>query len=147
MANQAVQLVPQMSGRGPFTVEATGQPKKEGETVPRRHPAAREKLVTAPSDDVRTIYDILQHSADKFGNAKALGSRRLLKTHHDRKMVKKNVDGQVKEVEKTWSYAELSEYHYISFVEYQRLVLQLASGLRKIGMQKDDRLELFAGTR
>ena len=147
MANQKVTLYPQMSGKGPFTVEASGYQQVEGETVPRRHPIAKDKLVTTPADDVRTIFDILQRSADKFGNAKALGSRRLVKTHHETKKVKKMVDGQQQEVNKQWSYFELSEYHYMSFIEYQRLVLQLGSGLRKVGMQKGDRLELFASTR
>ena len=146
MANKDVHLIPQMMGRGPFTVEATDVSKVEGETIPRRHPAAKENLITTPSDDVRTIYDILQRSADKFGNAKALGSRRIIKTHHEKKMIKKLVDGQAKEVEKNWTYLELGEYHYMSFVEYRRLALQLGSGLRKIGMQKGDRLELFAST-
>ena len=147
MAHKDVHLIPQMLGKGPFTIEASGYTKVEGETIPRRHPAAKEKLVTTPADDVRTIYDILQRSADKFGNAKAVGSRKLLNTHQETKMVKKTVDGQVKEVEKQWSYMELSEYHYMSFIEYQRLALQLGAGMRKIGMQKGDRIELFAATR
>ena len=147
MAHQKVHLYPQMSGKGPFTVEASGYQKVEGESIPRRHPISKDKLVTTPNEDVRTIYDILSWSADKFGNAKALGSRRLVKTHNETKMVKKMVDGQSKEVEKQWSYAELGPYEYMSFIEYRRLVLQLGSGLRKIGMQKGDRVELFAATR
>ena len=146
MANQNVTLYPQMSGKGPFTVEASGYTKVEGESIPRRHPISKEKLVTTPADDVRTIYDILQRSADKFGNAKALGSRKHVKTHVEKKKIKKNVDGQMQEVEKEWTYQELGPYDYLSFVEYRRFVLQLGSGLRKIGMQKGDRVELFAAT-
>lgn len=136
-----------MSKKGPFTVEVSGYAKVDGETIPRRHPAAKDGLITSPSDDVKTIFDILKRSADKFGNAKALGSRKIVKVHHEKKMVKKIVDGEMQEVEKQWSYFELSGYSYLSFVEYEKLALDLGCGLRKIGMEKGDRLHLFAATR
>ena len=138
---------PRMMATGPFTVEASGYKAVKGETIPRRHPVAKDKLITTPSDDVRTIFDILKHSADKFGNAKALGTRKLLKMHHETKKVKKMVDGKQQEVDKKWSYYEMSGYSYISFSEYEKLVLQVGCGLRKIGLSKGDRLHLFAATR
>lgn len=131
----------------PFSVEVPGYEQIQGETIPRRHPAAKDKLTDTPSDDVRTIFDILKRSADKFGNAKALGSRRLIKTHHETKKVKKTVDGVIKEVDKSWTYFELSEYNYISFVEYEKMALEVGAGLRKLGLVKGDRVHLFAGTR
>jgi long-chain acyl-CoA synthetase len=140
-------LYPQMTGRGPFTVEAAGAEKVEGETIPRRHPVAHEKLISRPSEDVKTIFDIIRRSADKFGNAKALGHRKVIKTHQETKMIKKTIDGKTQEVEKKWTYFELSGYNYMSFTEYERLVLQLGSGLRKIGMNKNEILHLFASTR
>lgn len=138
---------PRMSRSGPFTVEASGYEPVKGETIPRRHPIAKDKLTTTPSDDVRTIFDILKRSADKFGNAKALGTRNLVKTHNETKKVKKTVDGKTEEVDKKWSYFELSGYNYISFVEYEKLALQIGCGLRKLGLVKGNRLHLFAGTR
>lgn len=131
----------------PFTVEASGYEPVKGETIPRRHPISKDKLTTTPSDDVGTIFDILKRSADKFGNAKALGTRRLLKTHYENKKVKKTVDGVTKEIDKTWTYYELSAYEYMSFVEYERIALDVGAGLRKLGLVQGDRLHLFAGTR
>ena len=136
-----------MSQSGPFTVEASGYEAVKGETIPRRHPASKDKLIATPSEDVKTIFDIVKRSADKFGNAKALGSRKLVKIHHETKKVKKTVDGKTEEVNKDWSFFELSDYSYISFSEYERLVLQVGAGLRELGMLKGDRLQLFAGTR
>ena len=136
-----------MAQNGPFTVEASGYEPVEGETIPRRHPGSKDKLVTTPSEDVTTIFDILKRSADKFGNAKALGTRKLIKTHRETKKVKKIVDGKTEEVNKDWSFFELSGYSYISFSEYERLALQMGAGLRKLGMIKGDRLQLFASTR
>ena len=136
-----------MAATGPFTVEASGYEPVEGETIPRRHPLAKDKLITTPSDNVKTIFDILKHSADKFGNAKALGTRKLLQMHYETKKVKKVVDGKEQEVDKKWSYYEMSSYTHISFIEYERLALQVGCGLRKIGLSKADRVHLFAATR
>ena len=138
---------PYMSKRGPFTVEASGYERVKGETIPRRHPASKDKLAVSPAEDIKTVFDIIKRSSDKYGNAKALGSRRLIKTHQETKKVKKTIDGQTKEVDKKWTYYELSEYTYISFAEYEKLILQVGAGLRKIGMVKGDRLHIFATTR
>lgn len=147
MSKKTQTLYPRISQSGPFTVEASGYEPVEGETIPRRHPNSKDKLTTTPSDDVTTIFDILKRSADKFGNAKAVGTRRLIKTHYENKKVKKTVDGVATEVDKKWTYYELSGYSYLSFVEYQKIVLDIGAGLRKLGLAKGDRLHLFAGTR
>ena len=136
-----------MQGRGPFSVEASGYSAVEGETIPRRHPVAKDKLISTPSEDVKTIFDIIKRSADKFGNAKALGSRKFIKEHYETKKVKKTIEGKTQEIDKKWTYYELSGYSYMSFVEYQQLVMKVGSGLRKIGMKKSDRVHLFASTR
>ena len=140
-------MYPKMSQRGPFSVEASGYEPVKGETIPRRHPKSKDKLIDSPADDVKTIYDILKRSANNFGNAKALGTRKLIKMHTETKKVKKTVDGETKEVDKKWSYYELSEYTYMSFIEYEQICLQLGAGFRKLGMGKGDRLQLFAATR
>lgn len=136
-----------MTKKPPFTVERPGYTPVKGETIPRCHPSAKDGLVTRPSEDVGTIWDNVRRAADKFGNAKALGSRKLIKTHTENKKVKKVVDGQEKEVDKAWTYFELSGYHYMSYVEYEKQVRQCGSGLRHLGMEKDDKLHLFGGTR
>lgn len=147
MSKKGQTLQPRVYNSPPFTVEASGYGPAEGETIPRRHPASRYELTTTPSDDVSTIFDILKRSADKFGNAKSLGTRRLIKTHHENKKVNKTVDGVTREVDKMWTYFELSEYNYISFVEYEKIALEIGAGLRKLGLLKGDRLHLFAATR
>ncbi|TKA75887.1 hypothetical protein B0A49_03235 [Cryomyces minteri] len=130
----------------PFTVEAPGYKKVEGETIPRRNTRTKDQLKLRPSEDITTIYDVLRHSAKKFGNAKALGSRKVVKTHHETKKVRKMVDGKEQEVDKNWTFFELSEYHYMSFIEYEKLALQVGMGFRKLGMNKGDRVHIFAAT-
>jgi long-chain acyl-CoA synthetase len=104
------------------------------------------QLAKTPSPELSTIFDIIKTSSAKYGNAKALGTRKLVRTHQETKMVKKIVDGQAQEVEKKWTYFELSGYNYLSFAEYEKLILQLGCGLRKLGMVKNDRLHIFAAT-
>ena len=130
----------------PYTVEASGYKKVEGETIPRRHPSAKDGLISTPSKEINTIYDILRTSSKKFGNAKALGYRKLVQTHDEVKQIKKVVDGKETTQDKKWTYFELSPYNYISFVEYEQLCLKIASGYRALGMNKGDRVHIFAAT-
>jgi long-chain acyl-CoA synthetase len=142
--NMTVQ--PKIYKKPPFTLDAPGYERKEGETIPRRNPNVVNKLVARPYPDVSTTFDIIKRSAVKFGNAKALGTRKLIKLHKEAKKIKKIVDGEEVEVEKIWTYFELTEYSYLSFVEYEKLVLQVGAGLRKLGLAKDDRVHIFAAT-
>jgi len=137
---------PKTYKKGPFTVEAAGCRKVDGETIPRRNPAAKDKLHTSPSEDVRTVYDILKRSSGKYGNAKALGYRTLVKTHDEVKQIKKVVDGKETTQDKKWTYFELSGYNYISFVEYEKLVHNVGAGFRALGMKSQDRVHIFAAT-
>ncbi|EAQ88270.1 hypothetical protein CHGG_04889 [Chaetomium globosum CBS 148.51] len=85
-------------------------------------------------------------SVAKFGNAKCMGSRKLVRTHQDKKMIKKLVNGQECEVEKSWTFFEMSPYEYISYTDYERLTHQLGAGLRKLGLVKNDRVHVYAAT-
>lgn len=139
-------LQPKISHKPPFSLEVPGCPKIDGETIPRRNPHAINKLIDRPTDDIATVLDIVLTSAKKFGNAKALGSRKLLKTHQETKKVKKIIDGKEEEVDKQWTYFELGPYEYMSFNDYLKLVSQIGAGLRKLGLVKEDRVHIFAAT-
>ncbi|KAG9249287.1 long-chain-fatty-acid-CoA ligase-like protein [Calycina marina] len=132
--------------RPPFTVEVKGLTPVQGETIPRRSSRSPEKLLTTPVEGIATVFDIVKYSAKKYGDAQALGSRRLLKMHNEVKKVKKVVDGVAQEVDKNWSYFELSGYSYISFKEHETIVLEIGSGLRKLGLKTQDRVHMFAST-
>ncbi|KAJ5327894.1 hypothetical protein N7541_009001 [Penicillium brevicompactum] len=146
MSKRELHMQPRMVKKGPFSVEAPGYEPVEGETIPRRHPAAKDGLILRPSEDVTTTYENFRRSARVFGNSKAVGSRRLIKTHVENKKVKKIVDGVEKEVDKQWTYFEMSGYTYKSFLEYEKLCLELGCGLRKLGLEKDSRIHLYGAT-
>jgi long-chain acyl-CoA synthetase len=131
----------------PYTVEAPGYAPVPGETIPRRHPKAKNGLVTRPAPEVATNFDLLTRSAKTYPDEPAVGSRKLLKTHTELKKVPKVVDGQVQQVEKEWTFSELSDYTYLTYREYETLVLQVGAGLRKLGLSPHEKVHLFATTR
>ncbi|KAI9151277.1 Long-chain acyl-CoA synthetases & Acyl-protein synthetase [Paramyrothecium foliicola] len=130
----------------PFTVEAPGYGHIPGETIPRRHPAAKDALVTRPSDDVRTVFDIVRRAARLQPTRNAVGWRKRVKLHKEFKKVKKTVGGEVKEVDKEWQYFELSNFHFLTYKEYETQAFHIGSGLRKLGLTKDSKLHLFGAT-
>ncbi|KFL61100.1 uncharacterized protein TERG_11955 [Trichophyton rubrum CBS 118892] len=137
---------PRVLKKGPFTVEAAGYEPVEGETIPRRHPSAKDELLKTPNPEIATTYDNLRWSAKTYGNSKAVGSRRVVKTHVENKKVKRLIEGVEQEVDKEWTYFELSGYSYLTFTEYEQQALQLGAGLRKLGHQTGSRLHLFSST-
>ncbi|KAK4554520.1 long-chain fatty acid-CoA ligase [Recurvomyces mirabilis] len=141
-------MVPQPKAyrRPPYTVESPDAKKVDGETIPRRNIRAKDGLRVTPDPETTTIFDILKRSSTKYGNAKAVGKRKLIKMHEETKKIKKMVDGKEVEQDKKWQYFELSGYEYLSFTEYEQLVLKAGSGLRKLGLQATDRVHLFAAT-
>ncbi|KAF4552959.1 AMP-binding enzyme-like protein 26 [Elsinoe fawcettii] len=141
-------LVPQPRPykKPPYSVEASGYSKVEGETIPRRHPTAKDKLVSVPEEGVNTIFDLVKRSSQKFGNAKAIGSRKIIKIHRETKKIKKKVDGKDVEVDKEWQYYELGPYEFMSFTEYEKLTLKVGAGFRSLGMNKGDKVQIFAAT-
>lgn len=128
----------------PFSIEVPGSPQIEGETIPRRHPLSINALVSQPSENIKTVFDIFLDSSKKYGNLRAVGTRDLVKTHRERKTTT-NEEG--KEIIKEWTFYELSQYKYLTFREHETLALQLGAGLRKLGLNKHDKFHIFAATR
>jgi len=147
MSSRAVTIEPRMVKKPPFTVEVAGSPQIDGETKPRRNIQSADKLLSSPEDGIFTIYDLVTHSASKFGDGNAVGSRKLIKKHVETKKMKKMVNGELQHVDKSWTYFELSGYKYLSFNAYETLVSQIGAGFRKLGLQTQDRVHLFASTR
>ncbi|KAF2662685.1 acetyl-CoA synthetase-like protein [Lophiostoma macrostomum CBS 122681] len=131
---------------GPVTADVPGVEKPDGETIPRRNVKAKDGLLLKPDEELNTLHDILRYSSAKYGNAKAMGSRKILDIHEETKKIKKVVDGKQQEVDKKWQYFELSSFKYTSFVEFEKLVLTVGAGLKHLGLVPEDRVHLFAAT-
>lgn len=144
-------LVPQPKVYGryrspPFTAEVPGVEKVDGETVPRRNIRTLKELWKTPHADVTTVFEALKWSSEKFGNAKALGKRKLIQMHEETKKITKTIDGKEQQVDKKWQYYELSPYHYMSFIEFKTMALDIGAGFRALGLNSPDRVHLFAAT-
>lgn len=131
----------------PFTIESPGYEKQPGETLPRRHPRAKDGLINRPAEDVGTVFDLIRRSARVYPNHHAVGSRKLIKLHKEMKKIPKNIDGEIREVEKEWQFFELSKFEYLTYKQYEERVLQVGSGLRKLGITSENKVHLFATTR
>ncbi|KAI0199861.1 acetyl-CoA synthetase-like protein [Astrocystis sublimbata] len=130
----------------PFSVPDPSAPQIEGETKPYRHVKAKNGFITRPSPEIATIYDLFTSSAKKYPSKPAIGTRTLVKTHVEAKKVPKIVDGVKTEVEKKWTYFELSPYKFLTFKEYETRALNVGAGLRKLGLGSGDRIHIFAST-
>ncbi|KAI0968265.1 acetyl-CoA synthetase-like protein [Xylaria arbuscula] len=135
-----------MVQKPPFMVQDTSAPEVEGESQPYRHIKAKDGFITRPSPEIATIYDLFTTTAKKYGDKAAIGSRSLVKTHTETKKVPKVVDGVKTEVEKQWSYFELSPYKFLTYKEYETRALNVGAGLRKLGLEPGDRIHIFAST-
>ena len=131
----------------PFSVEAPGFEKVPNETIPRRHPAYKDELRNIPAEGCHTVFDMISRSARVYPNHNAVGYRKLVKLHKETKKVQKNIDGEVREVDKEWQFFELTPFNFLTYKQYLERVLQLGSGLRKLGFTPEQKLHLFGTTR
>lgn len=138
---------PKMTDKPPFSLEVPGVEKVEGETIPRRLASHVHELQSEPEPGIATVWDVIARGASVFGDGDAVGSRTLLHTHEEMKKVKKMVDGQETEVDKKWTYYEMSPYKWKSFKSWKRQAEAIGSGYRKLGLGKEDRVYIFAATR
>jgi long-chain acyl-CoA synthetase len=136
-------LLPRSLKTGPYTVEADEAVKIDGETLPRRHPSARLGLRSKPEPGIATVYDILIQGAVKFDQRPAIGFRRVVDKHTE---VKQTTDRSGQRVDKEWSYCELSDYDYVSYDQFKENALTAGYALRKLGLQKYDRVQIYAAT-
>ncbi|KAH9996438.1 long-chain-fatty-acid-CoA ligase [Xylariaceae sp. FL0662B] len=135
-----------MVHKPPFMVESPGAEQVPGETKPYRNTKAKDGLINRPTPNITTLYDFITTNTEKYGDKHAIGSRKLIETHTEIKKVPKIVDGVRTEVDKSWTYFELSPYTFLTFKEYETRALNVGAGLRKLGLEPGDRLYIFATT-
>ena len=147
-------------GKGPFPVSST-YPKQfsveglehdpiAGETRPRRnHKVCTGKLLSTPENGVNTIFDIVVRGVQRFGDAPALGTRPILGSHVEVRKVENRNNGSEESADqqKRWSTFERGPYSWMSFKDYGMLVHHVGAGYRKLGMERGDKVHIYAATR
>ncbi|CAG8631429.1 4101_t:CDS:2 [Ambispora gerdemannii] len=87
------------------------------------------ELITSPAPEVKTLYDMLQHSVKTWGTKKsAMGYRKILNIIEEEKEVTKTVNGVETKETKKWKYFQLSEYHWYNYEEIRKLLYMLLRG-------------------
>jgi long-chain acyl-CoA synthetase len=145
MAGHSFQLGANESwGKG--TVEV-GPPAPQGESRVRRLEKTKDRLVSGPMEGINTVLDVLLHASRTHGERKAFGYRDILDTIEEQKEVTKTVGGKEVKETKTWKYFHLSDYKYISYLEFKSCVSEVARGLLKLEVKKGDVFNIYAQTR
>jgi long-chain acyl-CoA synthetase len=144
MASYTYHLAPNENwGKGSVYVGPSPNP---GESRVRRLEKTKDRLVTGPVEGINTVHDVLLYAARTHGTRNAYGYRDITKIIEEQKEVTKTVGGkEVKEM-KTWKYFQLSDYKYISFIDLKNTVSEVARGLLKLGIQKNDVFNIYAQT-
>ncbi|KAG8878504.1 long-chain fatty acid-CoA ligase [Tulasnella sp. 331] len=130
----------------PGSVEVKGAPKVQSESIPRRSYCSPDLLVTQPAPGVATVTDVLRYATRTHGGKNAFGWRNVIKVIEEEKEVKKNVGGKEVVEKKTWKYFQLSDYEYMSYIEFSTRVKQLAAALIKHGVGKGEVFNVYAST-
>ncbi|KAJ3299400.1 long-chain fatty acid-CoA ligase [Blyttiomyces sp. JEL0837] len=116
----------------------------EGE--PRRNVKYKSELLTQPSPDVFTIYDVLRRGVRLNPNRTILGARSVEKIIEEEKEVVKVVAGVEKKEVKKWKFFQMSKYSWFTYKDVNELATAYGSGLRHIGLNPGGKLTLFAST-
>ena len=128
-------------GKGSVVVDS------DGEGAVRRLAITADRLVTRPFEGIQVIPDVISYAARTHGSREAIGWRNVVRIHEEAKEVKKTVGGKEVTETKTWKYFELSDFEYISFLEVQDRISELARGLLHHGILKTDVFNIYAQTR
>ncbi|KAJ3343200.1 long-chain fatty acid-CoA ligase [Entophlyctis luteolus] len=104
-------------------------------------------LTDTPEAGLSTLYDLTQRTFKKFAPKQALGQRRLIRVVEEEKMVTKKLPSgeEVSELKK-WKFFELSAFEFITWGQAQKLVHAYACGLRALGLQRGDKVTIYADT-
>ena len=129
-----------------LTVEV-GPTEVEGETRILRSSLSPEELITGPTSDVKTLYDLIQYSAKVRPNLDAVGYRKILKVIEEDKEVTKMVAGSPVKETKRWKYFKLSGYKWMTYMDVKITTGNIGAGLRHLGVQPKDRITVFGATR
>ena len=130
----------------PGSVEV-GSEKVDGATRIRRLRMTKDNLTTQPMEGIEIVPDVLDYAARTHGNKDSYGYREIVGIHEEKKDVKKVVGGKEVTETKTWKYFELSDYKYLSFVQVKEAAQEVAGGLLKLGVKKEDIINVYASTR
>ncbi|KAG0259253.1 long-chain fatty acid-CoA ligase [Mortierella polycephala] len=128
-----------------LTVEV-GPSDIPGETRIRRSVLSAKRLMSAPTDEIKTLYDVVNYSVKVRPNLNAIGYRKVVKIIEEEKEVTKMVGGEEVKEKKTWKFFKMSGYHWLTYKDAKQVIDSIGCGLRKFGIQPKEKLTVFGAT-
>lgn len=126
-----------------------GKPRP-GETAPRRNSRLKNSEVLKRPLGFKsdTVYEFALEAFEKNQDRNAIGHRDIVDIVKETKIVKKRIDGEEVETEKTWYYYHLSDYKYETYGELNKVIHNYGKGLAKLGLSSltKDKIHIFAST-
>lgn len=163
MSPKNSKLLPRIShshSRPPFSIESPDAPHVPGETKPRRNSklAGKLELLSSPNEKIKTAYDIVNWAAESFGDKHAFGVRMGGGQAGDAENKTSEPGGGSVTVsprprrppivlQKSVADGDHRQYKYTTYREYQALVRDVGSGLRAVGLERTDKILIYAATR
>ncbi|KAJ7661936.1 long-chain-fatty-acid-CoA-ligase [Mycena polygramma] len=132
--------IPGYYGNGSVEV---APPTTEDEGPTRRLAISADRLVTQPFQGIDTVFDVLEYVAKTHGTRDALGWRDIVDVHEEAKEVTKFVHGKAT---KKWKYFQLGDYQYISYVQLEEQVSEIARALVDLEITTQDVFNIYAAT-
>lgn len=126
-----------------------GNPENEHETAPRRNERCADAPITTPRDfKCNSVFEMVTECCKRYKNNNCIGWRTVNDVHEEKKTVTKTINGQKRDIEKTWFYYELAPYQYITFSQLEQNMIHLGKGLVHIGLTpaSNDKLHIYAST-
>ncbi|KAJ3371166.1 long-chain fatty acid-CoA ligase [Allomyces arbusculus] len=111
-----------------------------------RHKVAEHALLHTPEPDVLTVHDVVMRSARVFGDAPAMGHRKVIRVIEESKEITRIVNGHETKETKLWKYFELGPYQWISYKELLADIKLVAGGLANLGYTAGDKACLYLPT-
>ncbi|PVU94294.1 hypothetical protein BB561_002647 [Smittium simulii] len=112
----------------------------------RRNVFCTNKLIDHHTSGHSSVFGLYRAATLKYSDKKLMGSRKLLNTFNETKLVDKVAGTDKKQVEKKWTYYELSGYTWLTYNECYEYSLLIAAGLSQLHLSNPDRFVIYTDT-
>jgi len=121
--------------------------RNEGEGPIHRSIVSPKQIIFSPNPkEITTLYNLLQHSIEKFAGRRCFGTRTIIKIHEEEKIITKIIGGEEKVEKKIWKFFELSGYNWMTYHDVGVKIVQIGNGLVHLGCLPKSKILLFAST-
>jgi long-chain acyl-CoA synthetase len=132
-----------MTLQAPFSVPVI-EPMSSNEGPVHRSVAQPYSLVERPSNEVRTLFELMQYAEKKHANMQTFGMRPVIAKIEEEKEIERNGKKEMKK----WTYMHLGPFEWQTYKQVSERSRSIGAGLRaRCQLQAGDRLLIFNSTR